>query len=145
MVIAEKRTREELQSAQSNKSASEERDPTKDIIGKFDFPALISQVKSGEAWKSRERNAITLTRTSGLQITLIAMHSGTFKPWHRVECPISLQVIEGKIDFITDAETVALKTGGIIVLQKGVRHHMKAIDESFVLLTLGTELNRLAG
>jgi quercetin dioxygenase-like cupin family protein len=105
-----------------------------------DISALISRVKSEATWKNRDRHAVTLTRTPGLHITLIAMHAETSKPWHRVECPISIQVIEGRIDFITDTETKLLKQGDILILPPGIRHHMKVLDESVILLTLGATI-----
>ena len=123
-----------------NESVLARHDQMNASIGTFDFSSLISKIKDGDTWKIRDRGAITLTRSHGLHITLIAMHAGTSKPWHRVECPISIQIIEGRIEFITDAETVALKKGEILILQEGVRHHMKSIEEAVILLTLASTL-----
>jgi quercetin dioxygenase-like cupin family protein len=142
VVISESRRNEKGELG--NVSASEPENTPNTAIS-FDLSELISQIKSGEAWKKRERNAITLTRGPALQMTLIAMHSGTSKPWHRVECPISIQVIEGEIEFITDVETVSLKKGEVLILKEGIRHHIKATIESFVLLTMAPEIRRLAG
>lgn len=107
----------------------------------FNLPALTSEVEAGDAWKSQDRATFTLNRSAGLHVTLIAMHAGTMKPWHQVECPISLHVLQGAIDFITDAETVALKHGDLLILKEGIRHHMRVKEESVVLLSLGTSLS----
>lgn len=103
----------------------------------FDLSSAISQTETQDTWSLRDRSALTLGREAGLHVTLIAMHAGTTKPWHAVECPISLQVLQGRLDFITDRETVPLKQGGLIVLRAGVRHHMRVHEESVVLLSLG--------
>ena len=138
MTSIEKRAHENVREDQGSSSASEQRNQMNPAIATFNCFTLVSQIENEETWKNRDRSAITLSRSHGLQITLIAMHSGTSKPWHRVECPISIQVIEGKIEFITDAEVVPLKKGDILILQEGIRHHMKAIEESVILLTLAS-------
>lgn len=104
----------------------------------FNLVSLSNELEEGSAWKSQDRATFTLNRSPGLHVTLIAMHSGTMKPWHQVECPISLHVLRGTLEFITDSETVNLKGGDILVLKEGIRHHMRIIDDSVVLLSLAT-------
>ena len=124
----------------SDSKDPEQHSQTSSTITTFDLSTLISEIKTGDTWKSRDRNAITLTRSHGLQITLLAMHAGTTKSWHQVECPIRIQLFEGRLEFITDAKVVSLKKGDILILQKGIRHHMKTIEESVILLTLASNL-----
>ena len=107
-------------------------------ISTFDLSKLLAQVKKGETWEKENRNAITLCKCHGLHVTLIAMHAGTLMPGHRVECPISVQVIEGHTEFITDSKAVTLTTGQILTLEGGIRHDIKAIAESPILLTLAS-------
>lgn len=104
----------------------------------FNMSSIISHLKSGSDWQSLDRAVTTLIKTPGLHIVLMAMHADTTKTWHKVECPISLQMIQGSVDFITDSETVALKEGDILVLKGGIRHHMRVKEESVALLSLGT-------
>lgn len=106
----------------------------------FNLSSLTSHLKTGSEWSSQDRTKFTLIQIPGLHIVLIAMHAGTTKTWHKVECPISLQMLEGSVDFITDSETVTLKQGDILTLKEGIRHHMSVIEESVVLLSLGRQL-----
>ncbi len=107
-------------------------------ISTFDLSKLLAQVKKGETWEKENRNAVTLCKCRGLHVTLIAMHAGTLMPGHRVECPIIVHVIEGHAEFITDSKTVVLTKGQILTLGGGIRHDIKAIAESTILLTLAS-------
>jgi quercetin dioxygenase-like cupin family protein len=55
---------------------------------------------------------------------------------HTANGVISLQVLEGEINFITDGQSVVLKEGQIVALHKGEPHSVAAIKESVFLLTL---------
>jgi quercetin dioxygenase-like cupin family protein len=49
---------------------------------------------------------------------------------------ISVQVLEGKIDFIAEQQHSLMEKGQIIALQENITHSVIAITESFFLLTL---------
>ena len=100
------------------------------------LPHYINQIKQEEAWHKNDRNAITLLKTSFLRIVLIALHKGAILKKHIVPQMISVQVLEGKMQFITDVQTIELVAGDMIALYDGIAHTVVATEETVFLLTL---------
>lgn len=105
----------------------------------FDLPVMLKRIKAEDTWRSSDRNAMTLMKSRGQRIVLIAMHGSTEIPMHRTDGQLSLQVIEGTLRVHTDAQVVTLKTGELLALHAEIPHAIEAIHESAFLLTLSTE------
>lgn len=108
----------------------------------MDIPEFINQLKSEPAWENGDRNAMTVYKTNGMRIVLLALHKDAELKRHTAEGIISVQVLDGKINFGTDDKTVELEKGQMIALHKGLHHSVKAIKESVFLLTLTTSLDK---
>ncbi|MDD5304397.1 MAG: cupin domain-containing protein [Elusimicrobia bacterium] len=102
----------------------------------FDLPALLEKIKSEEGWGKHERNAMTLHKSPGLRIVLVAMHAGTAIPAHKADYPFSLQVIEGSVQFTSGKKTTKLQRGQMLTLHAGIPHDIAAPEETAFLLTL---------
>jgi quercetin dioxygenase-like cupin family protein len=105
------------------------------------LPHFIKQIKEEDTWKRNDRNAITLLKTNFLRIVLIALHKGAILKKHAVSQMLSVQVLEGKMQFITDVQTVELKAGDMITLYDGIAHSVVATEETVFLLTLAKSSN----
>ncbi len=106
----------------------------------INIPEFIKQLKAEVTWQTSDRNAITVFKTNGLRIVLIALHEQAVMQEHSAEGIISVQVLEGEINFSTDNESMLLRQGEMIALHEGLDHSVKAIKESVFLLTLTTSL-----
>ncbi len=107
----------------------------------MDIPELIKQLKAEVTWETSDRNAITIFKTNGFRIVLIALHKEAVMKEHTADGIISVQVLDGEIKFSTDNESKLLKLGDMIALHAGLPHTVNAIKESVFLLTLTTSLN----
>ena len=105
----------------------------------INIPAFIKQLKQEAAWKESDRNTITVFKTNGMRIVLIALHKGAEMVTHTAKGIISVQVLEGQIKFTTDAQTAALIKGQMLTLHEGIPHSVLAIEETVFLLTLSTK------
>lgn len=105
----------------------------------FDLPALMTHIKGEDAWRKGSRNAMTLLKSQGLRVVLVALHAGTAIPSHQADSPISLQVLEGVLSCSTDAQTVTLSQGQLLTLHAGIPHAVEAGETSVFLLTVATE------
>ncbi len=56
----------------------------------IDLPAFVKQIKEESTWKESDRNAITVFKTNGLRIVLIALHKGAEMATHTAEGIISV-------------------------------------------------------
>ncbi len=106
----------------------------------IDLPSFIKQIKQESPWKDKDRNAITVFKTNGMRIVLIALHAGAELKTHTAEGIISVQVIDGRMKFTADNRSVELDKGQMLALHKGIPHSVEAIDETIFLLTLTTTL-----
>lgn len=102
----------------------------------IDVPDFIQKIKRESAWQKSDRNAITVFKTSDMRIVLIALHEGAVITRHTANGVISVQTLEGEINFSTDDQSVVLTQGQMIALRKGEPHSVVAIKESVFLLTL---------
>jgi quercetin dioxygenase-like cupin family protein len=106
----------------------------------IDLPLYMAQIKDESSWKDGKRNAITVFKTNGLRIVLIALHEGSEMARHTADGIISVQVLEGLIQFNTDKQSVELGKGQMLALHERIPHSVKAIRETVFLLTLTTRL-----
>ncbi|MDQ2753211.1 MAG: cupin domain-containing protein [Bacteroidota bacterium] len=104
----------------------------------IDIPEFIKQLKSESTWENSDRNAMTVYKTNGMRIVLIALHEEAVMKKHTAGGIISVQVLEGELFFSTDDKSELIRKGQMIALHKGLPHSVKAIKESVFLLTLTT-------
>ena len=104
----------------------------------IDLPLFAVQIKQEPSWKDSDRNAITVFKTNGLRIVLIALHEGAEMTRHTANGIISLQVLEGQLQFNTDTQSVELNKGQMLTLHERIPHSVRAIKETTFLLTLTT-------
>ena len=104
----------------------------------IDLSLFIAQIKEEEQWKKTDRNAITIFKSLVMRIVLIALHKGAQMKAHTATGEISIQVIEGEMQFITTYQTVILSAGQMLVLKEGIVHSVLAKTETVFLLTLTT-------
>jgi quercetin dioxygenase-like cupin family protein len=102
----------------------------------LDIPLLIEQIRKEKLWKDNDRNAITVFKTNGMSIVLIALHEGAEMIKHIAKGIISLQILEGKIRFSAEEQTIELDKGQMLTLHDGIPHSLLAIEETIFLLTL---------
>jgi quercetin dioxygenase-like cupin family protein len=114
--------------------------PIDSLLVEIDLAAFVKQIKGESSWKNTQRNAITVFKTNGLRIVLIALHEGAGMARHTADGIISVQVLEGRMQFNTDQRSIELSTGKMVALHERLPHSILAIKETIFLLTLTTPL-----
>jgi len=104
----------------------------------FDMPRIIETMKQSIAWEDGELKAIVLYKRPEKKIVLTAMHEGTIIDSFQSNDSITFQVIEGKLKFRTDKESVILKKGHLLALHEKIRYSLKSREETVYLLTIET-------
>lgn len=102
----------------------------------IDVPEFIKKIKNEPTWQKSDRNAMTIYKTNGMRIVLIALHEDAVLEKHTANGIISVQVLEGEINFTAADQPVVLRRGQMIALHRGVPHAVAAIKESVFLLTV---------
>lgn len=101
----------------------------------IDLELLVKQIKEEEAWKEKDRNAITVYNTNGMSVVIMALHNGAELKRHQAQGIITVQVLEGKMKFVTDEETVERSKGQMLTLHEKIPHSVLALEETVFLLT----------
>jgi len=102
----------------------------------MDLKHFIDQVRNESTWKESDRNSITIFKSDKMRIVLLGLHKGAELKTHTANGIISVQVLEGKINFTAEPQTAILQKGQMIVLHEKIPHSVTALEESFFLLTL---------
>ncbi len=102
----------------------------------IDVPGFLQQIKNEETWQESDRNAMTVYKTDGMRIVLIALHKGATMEEHSTNGVVSVHVLDGAIKFDTEAKSYDVKQGQIIALHRNVAHKVAAQEESVFLLTV---------
>lgn len=102
----------------------------------MDLNKFIDQIKNEVTWKNSDRNSLTIFKSETMRIVLMGLHENTVLKSHKANGVISVQTLEGKINFATEQQSVILEKGQMIALEANVFHSVTAIKESFFLLSL---------
>ena len=105
---------------------------------RFDFRHEIDELESTEFWKTEDRIAKALVKEENVRVVLTLMKAGAILKEHKAEGNVFIHVLRGRIQFALDHNTVEFEQGQMMALNRGVRHSVKALDESaFVIFVAG--------
>ncbi len=99
-------------------------------------PEFLKQIKKEPAWENSDRNAITVFKSDELRIVLTALHKNAVIDEHTANGLISVQVLDGKINFETLGNTYPVEKGELITLHRKIPHKVVAVKESVFLLSI---------
>ena len=102
----------------------------------MDLNKFIDQIKSEATWKTSDRNSLTIFKSETMRIVLMGLHENAELKAHKANGVISVQTLEGKVNFATEQQIVMIEKGQMITLEANVFHSVTALKESFFLLTL---------
>lgn len=102
----------------------------------FSIDKEIAQLKKETAWINGDRNAVTLQKNSNLRVVLISLHKGVTLHEHKVEGPITLFVLSGRMNFIVGDEKVIVGGNEFVVLEKAIPHDVEALEDTTFILTI---------
>ena len=106
----------------------------------IDLSSFTKQIREKKAWKDSDRNAITVFKTDGMRIVLIALHKDAEMKKHTADGLISIQVLEGQSLFTTEEHSAELGQEEMLALHENIPHSVLAKKETIFLLTLTTTL-----
>ena len=78
----------------------------------------------------------TLFKSTRLEVFRMIILAEKTMPEHQVTGEITVQCIEGSIEFTAADTTVLMHAGDLICLAGGTVHALKAVEDSFVLVTI---------
>src|SRR5271154_1723580 len=104
-----------------------------------DVRAEIARLKTEPAWTDNDRHGSSLVKGDGVNVALMMLKKGAKLQQHHTRAPITVQVIEGKINFIASGKTQLATAGMVVALDRAIDHSVEALEESAIVLTVGGE------
>ena len=88
--------------------------------------------------KSGLKNAITKTlyKSNRLEVYRMVLLAGKKIPTHSVVGEITVQCLEGHVEFTFAQTSRAMREGELICLAGGESHALKAVEDSSILVTI---------
>ena len=104
-----------------------------------DIRAEIARLKSESAWAGTDRHGASLVKGDGINVALMMLKKGAKLQEHHTRAPITIQVIEGRVNLIAGGKTQLVTAGMIAALDRAIDHSVEALEESALVLTVGGE------
>lgn len=102
----------------------------------LDLNKLIAQIKNEPTWQTSERNTMTIFKSDSMRILLIGLHKNGELKTHTANGIISVQVLQGNIQFTAEQTRATLDKGQMLTLQANIPHSVLGLEESFFIVTL---------
>ena len=102
----------------------------------FDVRALVESIGQQEPTQTGKDRTVVLLKTDNLRIVFRSLSEGTTLPTHKANGPITVQVLDGHIEFTAGAQTTPLRKGELLALEFGVPHSVRALKNSAILITV---------
>lgn len=78
----------------------------------------------------------TIVKTDDLEVIRIVLRAGSALPPHHVPGEITVQCVEGKVDFGVGEVTRELTAGKMLYVEGGGTHSLHASEDSSLLVTI---------
>ena len=119
----------------------------KDTLGEVEaaIPAasqLVERLRTEDAWRDGDRNAITLTKQAGLTLVLTVLRRGAALREHRAPAAVTLHVISGRMALRAGDRSLELGPGEVVIMEPGLRHAAEARADTAFLLTVAADGSR---
>ena len=102
----------------------------------IDLNKFMAELKQETTWAESDHNSITVFKSDTSTMVLIGMHKNAELKEHTAIGNISVQVLDGEINFVAQQQTHSMVKGQMVTLGANIPHSVTALKESFFLLTL---------
>ncbi|PIF70417.1 cupin domain-containing protein [Flavobacterium sp. 2] len=104
----------------------------------IDLNQSIVQIKNESNWMDKDHNSVTVFKSETMRIVLLGLKKNAELKTHKAGGVISVQVLQGKINFVTEQKSILIEKGQMIALHENILHSVLALEETFFLLTLAS-------
>ena len=99
----------------------------------------LRTLRDSDSYKRNDHASGTIINRPGLGAVLIALPKGGHLAEHRTARPITLRVLEGRIQVSLEDRTIEMVRGDLTALAPNLKHKVTGLEESAFLLTMGGE------
>jgi len=100
----------------------------------FDVGTQLESLRQQD--QAGQDRTVILLKTDSLRLIFRTLSAGATLPTHKAPGPITVQVLDGHIEFTAGTQTTPVRKGEILALDNGVPHSVKAVQQSAILITV---------
>jgi quercetin dioxygenase-like cupin family protein len=108
-----------------------------DPLIEVDLAAELAVLRATDSYKVADHAAKTIAKQPGVRVVLIALKAEGYMHEHHADWAITVQGVHGHAEVTVGEMTVVLTPSRLLMIAAGMPHHVRGIDESAVLLTIG--------
>jgi quercetin dioxygenase-like cupin family protein len=108
-----------------------------DPLIEVDLGTELAVLRTTDSYKAADHAAKTIVKQPGIRVVLIAPKAGGHMHEHHADWAITVQGVHGHAEVTVGETTVVLTLNRLLMIAAGMPHHVRGIDESAVLLTIG--------
>lgn len=97
----------------------------------------LKALRDSDSYRRNDHASATLVNRPGLGAVLIALPKGGHLAEHRTARPITLRVLEGRIQVSLEDRTIEMVRGDLTALAPNLQHKVTGLEDSAFLLTMG--------
>ena len=102
----------------------------------LDIGAQLESARLQDPAQTGKDRTVILLKTDSLRVIFRSFSEGSSLPTHKAPGPITVQVLEGHIEFTAGTQTTPVRKGEVLALESGVPHSVKALSNSAILITV---------
>ena len=110
----------------------------------LNLPLLIGNMKHSHDWSKGELSAMILFKKPGKQVLLTALREGTKINSFQLNDSITFQIIEGKIRFHSEKESVTVYEGQKLTVHDNIGYSLTSIEDTVFLSILANKRSQPA-
>ena len=103
----------------------------------FDLPDELNVLRAEQVYQAHGHNARTLVKHSEFRLVLIALRTGYRLHEQQIPERLSIQALNGALRLHIPTETLELRSGQLLALDRGLPFSIEALEDSGFLLWLG--------
>lgn len=104
--------------------------------GSFALSQEIDGLRNGPQYRTSGHAARTLFKRPELRVVLIVLRRNAELKQHRTNQPVTIQTLMGRIGVALPDGGLVQDIGGLLVIEPGVAHDVRALTDSAFLLSI---------
>ncbi len=105
-------------------------------VGRYDLRGQISELRASSQYRTTKHAARTLFKRPEASVVLVVLAQGEALNEHRVDRPVLVQTLEGRIEMRSAGRTEEHSAGGLQMLDTSVVHDVVAREDSAILIMI---------
>lgn len=126
--------RDSLERGSTRRAAPRRRPPA--AFGELALFRELDELERGKQYSTTHQAARTLVRRPDLRVVLVALAAGATLKEHSATPPVSIQTVSGCVRIESPRRSVEHVAGGLLLLEPGEPHSVRAIADSALLLSI---------